>query len=214
MKQPLLCKLIFDISEQMLYNTTKGYFIWREYMDYDSPVSRFSTTVRFVAVALVLVVLLLLGVFLSKSIVTSMNEGSKPNVATTDKKDTSKVAGTDNSEKIAAEKAANEQKKADEAEKARLAAEAETAKQEAEAKKKADEAAAAKAKEEAAAAQAAQTVPSVASTGPSEVASTGPEEAIPYLIAIAALSYAGYIFIRSKKQLFITKELRARSSIK
>lgn len=176
-------------------------------MDYDSPVSRFSTTVRFVAVALVLVVLLLLGVFLSKSVVTSMNEGSKPNVATTEKKDTSKVAETDNSEKIAAEKAASEQKKAEEAEKARIASEAE-------AKKKADEAAAAKAKEEAAAAQAAQTVPSVASTGPSEVASTGPEDAIPYFIGIAALSYAGFTFIRSKKQLFITKELRARSSTK
>ena len=184
-------------------------------MDYDSPVSRFSTTVRFVAVGLVLVVLLLLGIFFSKRIVTSMNEGAKPSVATTEKKDISKVAKTDDSEKNAAEKQTAEQKKADEAEKAKAAAEAEAAKQEAEAKKKADEAAAAKAKEEAAAAaQSTPTTPSVASTGPSAVASTGPEDAIPYLIAVAALSYAGFAFIRSKKQLFTTKELHARNSTK
>lgn len=184
----------------MLYNTTKGYF-WREHMDYDSPVSRYSTTIRFVAIAAVLVILLVVGLVFSKRIVASMTSTPSPTTADTSRQQETEAqkAAREERKKNTAEKVQKQQAAAD---KAAADAKAQEAKQQADAKK-AQEAAAA----QAAAQTAATPKPSgVASTGPSAVASTGPEDAIPYAIAIAALGFAGVTFVRSRRDLRRTIE--------
>ncbi|MBI3494727.1 hypothetical protein HY004_01970 [Candidatus Saccharibacteria bacterium] len=167
-------------------------------MDYDSPVSRYSTTIRFVAIAAVLVILLVVGLVFSKRIVASMT--SEPTKVATQDKKTNDTNKAEQEKQAAADKAAKEKQAA--TDKAAADAKAQEAKQQADAKK-AQEAAAAQA-----AAQAAATPkPSgVASTGPSAVASTGPEDAIPYAIAIAALGFAGVTFVRSRRDLQRTIE--------
>lgn len=159
--------------------------IWRFYMDYDdSPVSRYSTTIRFVAIALVLVVLFILGLVASKQIVANMTD--KPDVIDT------KTANTDTSDEQkkkqeAVNKATQEKQAKEKAAKEKAAA----AKEEA-AAKKAAVAAKAKAAHEAAAA-------SVASTGPSDVASTGPIDTAAYTIAAGGLGYGVAVFVRSRR---------------
>ena len=167
-------------------------------MDYDSPVSRYSTTIRFVAIAIVLVILLVLGLVFSKRIVANMT--SEPTKVATEDKKTKDTNRAEQEKQVAADKAAKDKQAA--ADKAAADAKAQEAKKQADAKK-AQEAAAAQA-----AAQAAATPnPSgVASTGPSAVASTGPEDAIPYAVAIAALGFAGITFVRSRRDLHRTIE--------
>lgn len=178
----------------MLYNTYKGY-LERQYMDYDStPVSRYSTTIRFVAIGVVLVILFIVGLILSKNMVTSMTDQSPDKVASNDNGKSDEAKQAEKEKQIASEKAASEKAQTDKAEKQ---AEEAAKKQEAEVKKAQEAAAAAQAT-----AQAAVSTPQtgVASTGPSAVASTGPEEAIPYAIAIGALGYSFTVYLRSRRE--------------
>lgn len=151
-------------------------------MDYDdSPVSRYSTTIRFVAIALVLVILFILGLVASKQIVANMTDKPTEKTANNDTSDEQKKKQEElnkaTQEKQAKEKAAKEK--------------AAAAKEEA-AAKKAAAAAKAKAAREAAAAE-------VANTGPSDVASTGPIDTAAYTVAAGGLGYGIAVFVRSRR---------------
>lgn len=161
-------------------------------MDYDeTPVSRYSNTIRFVAVAIVLVILLVLGIFFSKKIVTSMTDTPSSKTATTTDKKTAEQNKAEQEKQAATNKATQEKQAKEKADK--LAVEqkqAEEAKKQEEAKKA-----------QAAASSQPKPAPSVASTGPSAVASTGPEDVPYYLVALIGLSFAGVTFQRSRREL-------------
>lgn len=152
-------------------------------MEYDQPTSRYSSTIKFGAIGVVLVVLLLVGVMASKQFITAMNEEPKQPVAVApeNKKETTSKDSKAADQKAQQEKAAQEKKQAEEEAKAQEAAEV---------ARQAQEAAAA-------AAAASQT----AVTNPGNVASTGPaEDAAMYLLGVFAISFAGMSFVRSRRE--------------
>ena len=156
-------------------------------MEYDQPTSRYSSTIKFGAIGVVLVVLLLVGVMASKQFITAMNEDPKQPVAVApeNKKETTSKDNKTADQKAQQEKEAQEEKKAEEETKAR---QAEEAARRAEIERQAQEAAAAAASQ-----------PAI--TSPGNVASTGPaEDAAMYLLGVFAISFAGMSFVRSRRE--------------
>lgn len=151
-------------------------------MEYDQPTSRYSSTIKFGAIGVVLVVLLLVGVMASKQFITAMNKDPKQPVAVApeNKKETDSKDKKAADQKAQQEKAAQEKKQAEEEAKTREAEEV---------ARQAQEAAAA-------ASQSAAVV-----TNPGNVASTGPaEDAVMYLLGVFAISFAGMSFVRSRRE--------------
>ncbi len=165
-------------------------------MEYDQPTSRYSSTIKFGAIGVVLVVLLLVGVMASKQFITAMNEDPKQPVAVApeNKKETTSKDNKTADQKAQQEKEAQEEKKAEEETKARQAEEETKARQAEEAARRAE---IERQAQEAAAAAASQP----AITSPGNVASTGPaEDAAMYLLGVFAISFAGMSFVRSRRE--------------
>lgn len=148
-------------------------------MDYDSPMSRYSSTIRFVAITLVLAILLILAIFISKQVITANTaDSSKPQATKSDKKD-KKSADKSVSSSAVQKRRTDEAKKKEEAKQAQEAT------------------------------TQAQNTPNsgVASSGPSTVTSTGPtENIIALVLGLSALGYGGLSFVRSRRDLARTIE--------
>lgn len=159
--------------------------------EYPSYQARPISTLGFIIGAVLLIVLLMSGVYFGKKyILASQSPRDDVKIAqevkkqTDNAKETTKKAAEQARNKAAEKKAAEDRKKAEE-EAARIAAE----------KKKQDEAAAA-----ALAQQQAQTAAANVAN-PTHVASTGPEDVPLAVLGILALSYAGYRFYESRRDI-------------
>jgi FtsZ-interacting cell division protein ZipA len=158
--------------------------------EYPSYQARPISTLGFIIGAVLLIVLLMSGVYFGKKyILASQSPRDDVKIAqevkkqTDNAKETTKKAAEQARNKEVEKKAAEDRKKA-EVEAARIAAE----------KKKQDEAAAALAQQQAQTAAA-----NVAN--PTHVASTGPEDVPLAVLGILALSYAGYRFYESRRDI-------------
>ena len=143
------------------------------------------SVLQFAIVGVVLAILLLGGVYFGTRQLHNAAQKSAPNNA---------------SKRASEEKKTEEQQKKEQDKKDQEAANKKAAEEKKQAEAKAAED---KKKQEQAAADAAQQQAQQNTTHPtpSAVASTGPEDTLFAVIGVAALSYAGYVFMQSRKKL-------------
>jgi len=164
--------------------------------EYITPPTRSTSVLRFVVIAVILVVALFVGLYFGKQYLDSQK---KSTVATSSSKKEEKrsESSKEEKEKKSQEQSEKKKKQQQEAEQAKEKKEAEEKRKKAETETKHSQ--------DPAAIPGDSTQPSsqqqVAPTRPSEVASTGPTETFVFLVSIAALSYGVYSFIRSRHEL-------------